>query len=320
MQEVQENKYHYLVALLMGVVGLLIILIFVSLRTGAENEGGTASTTIINTAPTVDSIVVTGAQTLNQAAYGSDGLATVTVAVQYTDSNSCYDVKTGSGTFLVGIYNDLNAGTTCDAAGELDYHDCYEENSYAGTFTCANDCVGLGDTVGTITCEFPFKHFAEPGTWEVYTSLYDGTAETVSTTASNIHTINTLGAIALNSTLVDFGSLSLGGVSTLDAADTITGVRNSGNQDVALKALTATGMSCSSYGIIPIVNLKIATSTSVAYVNKTVLSDSAVELGYTLSQQTVNGSASTGSLYWGLQIPSTGVAGTCTSSITVVGL
>ncbi len=198
--ENNENKFHYLTALLLGVVGLLIILIFVSLRSQADDTTRLAETTVTNTAPSVGDITLTGGlyaggtmdPALGPANVTSDTNSDLTVTFDYTDLNSCMTVDV-DGSFFVRLNK---SGESCGAS-QTDYDTCYEEDTTAaGTFACTDDCQDNDDTAATVECVFPITHFAEPGAWDVTVAVVDEGSGTDSATTS--FTMATNNAITLH--------------------------------------------------------------------------------------------------------------------------
>jgi hypothetical protein len=317
MNETMDNKYHYIVGILLGIVGLLIILIFVSLNSQADDNQGTASTTISNTAPTITAISLSGSGYSGGTHTGVENTTTSLVwSITYTDSNTCDEVE-NSGSFVskLALTSAIGSCTT----GSTDYLDCYEENSYSGAFTCTNDCTGTGDTEGTITCTFPLEHYVIDGTWTASTSISDGSGGAVST--STTFTVAKVTALELVDTVIDFGTLALGAES--NEATTI--VRNYGNDNGMGISVYTTDMNCSaSEDGIDASQMKVSSSTqgnqnwdSTAYLQLTTTTQS---INATLGRQTVSTTESSSTLYWALKIPASGVSGTCSSTVTVVGV
>ncbi|MBU2542189.1 hypothetical protein KJ785_01350 [Patescibacteria group bacterium] len=338
MQEAQENKYHYLVALMLAVVGLLIILIFVSMRSAAEENTGLASATITNTSPSITSLDISDAAgdpynettnllTLNEQTtndVSTPDTDTITLTVNYTDNNSCTEVETG-GTFLVSSFdNGVNTYVNCDITGESNEDNCYFSNTLGveNTITCADaGCDGTeSDTTGIITCEVPATFYTDPGDWTFYASVADAQ---YTVTSSMSFSVGTVAAIGLIDTTLDFGNMGLGATSTANAVS--TQVRNTGNShNLTLGSYTASNFNCSgSTNPILLTSLKISTTTNIGYESKPFSSAATqASLGQTVAKQ-IDGTYAEGTgketLYWGLLIPSTGVAGTCTTTVTVVG-
>ncbi len=342
----QENKSHYLIALLLGVVGLLIILIFVSMRSVAEEQAGIASATISNTAPTGAGLTITGAAYAAGAYSPTEGPSnagtsdtddTVTVKLSFTDANSCLEVA-DEGQIVIALARNGSEGpipTTCDAQTETDFDDCIAMTADLGVYTdgdytCTDNCSSDTQTNATVSCVGPFKHFMDVTNWRVYGSVTDGTGATTSATMT--FTVSGLTAIAVLDTSLDFGAMALSATSSANAVT--TRIRNTGNDvDMAIQAYAAANLDCSGSAVdINKNSLKISTSTNVGYESKLfTMGASAAGTGALVDDQDVVfgtetwtnfdvDSSAIRKLYFGLQIPATGVAGTCTTTVTVVGV
>ncbi len=326
----ETNKINYLFAGLLGIAGLLVILIFTNLSSQADTDAGTASTTISNTAPVIDLLTLadggggryaTQAYTTLEAPADANSPRTsdVTVTVDYTDDNTCDEVET-DGSFIVKLYKE-SIGTGACVEGNLDSYQCYEDTVLTtGDYSCSDACTGTGDAVGQIVCTIPVSHYADPGTWVVEATVTDGSGLT--DTASSSFTVNAVTAIGLIDTTLNFGTLALGATSTAGAVS--ASVRNTGNVDAAL-SIYGDDMTCSESGTIPIENIKLAT-TSIAYEALPYAvgtsTQNTTDLLTTLTRQssnTVTENTHKDTFYGGILIPSTLVAGSCTTTITVIG-
>lgn len=327
MLEANENKSHYVAALLLGVAGLLILLIFVSLRSNADSETGTAQTSVTNAAPTISSVALDGGANLSGSVFTPDlGPTNITsdtntnleVTLAYSDANSCNQVK-ARGSFFLRVHK---VGVTC-GSGDTNYNTCYEEDALsAGSFTCADDCIGEDGTAANIVCTFPMRHFVDPTNWVVDAGVTDENSS-AATDSNTTFTVASTTAIALLDTSLNFGELALGATSTQDAVT--TRVRNVGTVNTAVSTYGANFTCTQQINTFPVTKLKLASSTGSAYGNKTTLTTDQTSVGITLADQDANASFTDGNnqdyktFYWDLQIPATGVAGTCTSTVTIVG-
>lgn len=157
------------------------------------------------------------------------------------------------------------------------------------------------------TCTFDLQYYANNGTWTCKIRAYDAAASGTNQTNT---TINTLLALNIPST-INFGTMSLGDTST-NTTENETSVENYGNVLIDVD-LSGDDMSCSS-GTIPVGNIKYSDTDNTAYASMTALTTSATTLNLNVAQRT-NG-VSTKTTYWKIQIPSTGVGGSCTNTIT----
>ena len=98
MTETNDNRQHLIFAILLGIAGLLIILIFVTIKSQADDSSTSASVT--NASPSFDSIFIT---TTSVSTYQDNPVLTentttnVFVKGTFTDNNGCDEVTTTTG-------------------------------------------------------------------------------------------------------------------------------------------------------------------------------------------------------------------------------
>jgi len=329
----QENKTHYLVALLLGVVGLLIILIFVSMRSQAETGTATSSVSINNYTPTVDSVTIS----TESGGAGADVTllddSTVTVYVhgEYTDANGCDDVYTGTGYVSVALAPSGDLATCngnardsdqCYASQTIGGEDSFNptEDQASGTCTFSN-CVDAFDQTANFECTFPkFQFWADGGTWGTRVIVYDGT-DTSTAHSSETATVNTLTAIGLLDSSVNYGSMPV--ASTSGAFD-IT-IENTGNDEHLDIDLSGTLMTCTvgdfSKGDIPGIGAQRYFLTSgTPWLGMTALTGVATKLDTNVSDAEDDGLTATKptkNIYWRVKTPTFGVSGSCSSTVTI---
>ena len=154
------TRYHYLIALLLGVIGILIIAIFVSLRSQADDTSATSN--ITNSAPTIsdfyllfantragtsrgsftgiDASVVGGQKTIvlletDPSSTPVHGTTTLEFGVEFADDNGCREITAVSSTepsVTVRAYRNKNNGTSScytPAHHSSAQNDCYVETN-----------------------------------------------------------------------------------------------------------------------------------------------------------------------------------------------
>ncbi len=321
-----DSKQHALFALLLGIMGLLILLVFITIRSQADDASTTSGVT--NSLASVDSIVV-GLQ--------NDGLAdditltentttTVYVSGTFTDLNTCNDPANG-GQIKVALGRSSNF--TSDDCGAFDANDCVTEatamttGSGNGTYwDCSvGACDSSTDTTGTFVCNADLQYFLEPtdtGTYsadtlKVAVSIHDGTGfGSIATNTSQ--EANTTTAIALDDSSIDYGTVALGGTS---AEQTVV-VTNTGNSISGIKVnISGTDMSCNGQtGAIDKGQQHWSTTAAQAYGTMTALTGTAAQMFTSMAKATAAASPVTQSTYWKLQLPASGVGGTCAGTVT----
>lgn len=340
----QSEKSNYLAALSLGVIGLLIILIFVSIRSQADTAGGTATTNIDNVSPVVDSIETptyagTAVGTLFTPPASPDDIATnarttATVTYNISDANLCGDVAV-RGSWVAAIHHTDVADTACDVRGEAtgNTEKCFVATAAGASITddgadtgiqCSQSCAS-DDLTATITCTVPVYNYSLPGVWSADLYLTDEGALTGSRTGGSDFTVKSVSSISLQNGDLNFGAMALGATSTADSVTSY--VRNSGNQALAIAAYgDASTFSCTqkaNAATFPIANLTFSTSSGVSYGSKAGIMDTESVSVSSLAAQTevseIRDGTEYSTVYWGLQIPSSGVGGTCSTTITVSG-
>lgn len=341
MTETNDSRQHLIFAVLLGIAGLLIILIFVTIKSQADDtQDASTSAGVTNKSPTIDSLYIT------DVAYNGSGttldltentLTNVYIYGTYSDDNGCDEVATSTGGgsgYAAGVTTSLyrsGAGIGCTATTES----CYTGIS-CNTYACTP---GGTDTTGSFACTTTVQYYAEPtdsGTYSAQTwkatatsgdKYWDGTSITggnvttvgvASSTSSGVE-LSALVALGLgsdgNGGSIAYGSLALGGTS---AADVTLALKNTGNVTM-IPQVSGTAMTCSNGQTITAGYQKYATSTGVAYGSKKALTGSAVGIFHATNCFAVSTSTfnSTTNTQWMIQLPSTGIAGTCSGTNTV---
>lgn len=333
-----SSRQHYLFALLMFMSGLLIILIFLMVRSQADDTTTTLGVT--NTAPTVDSVHISGSAAVGDLATigPADNVNTTTyVWGTFTDVNGCGEVtSTNSGGIKAFLYNSTSTeGGLVDvdySCGSTNRQDCYLSASSSPTFGpltsdyCTFDpaeCTGGTDISGTYSCRFDLTYYATPAqTWTAKVWAIDRNASenaTSSAAGTATATLAALQAIDLNGASFNYGSVA----ANANSAEQNVVVYNSGNS-VTNFYYSGTDMACvlgsgAPAGTIPVASIHVTSTASVAYASMDALTTSPVadSKPVALARRTA-GAASTQAVYSILNVPnSSGIAGTCTGTMTI---
>lgn len=332
MQET-SNSRHYLVALLLGIVGLLIILVFVSLRSQADQTSTQA--TISNATPefVAGSIGVSDGSTSPTTSEATvnlsteSGTSTIYAFAEYRDYNGCSTVSSANGF----IYH--STISNCGTPGSQNDLNCYMDGtaySMSGA-TCTLNTAGLdscdssSDTEGDIICSFDVWSFADAtnagsqyanNNWVAGFTVTDS-SDAVAATSTATFELAELAALTINTTSMNFGSLSLGQVSP---TSTVV-ITNSGNDNTLGVTTDGNNWACT-LGAFSSEYLRI--STTSPNVDWGTLASSAMDttaknIGVSIAKQTTSGTASTLSSYWWLKIPASGDLGGSSASSTLSG-
>lgn len=315
---IDESKSHYILGLLLFMTGLLVLLVVVVIRSQADDSS--TSVTITNDSPTINTITIS---TSTEAAYPASFIdlnenttKMVYVHGQYTDNNGCADVA-ASGTLAFKFYRSgVGGGSDCSQNDSS----CYDQNSTS--YNCnpsmaSNPCAGGTQISANYECSVPLQFFADAtdaGTynaqnWVALITAYDETS--ASGSASSTTEINTLTALDVTPS-INYGSLSLGATSGYDATSTIT---NTGNNDALNTDLSGTPMACT-VGTIPVANQHYSITGGFTYSGALALSSTPTTYGLSLNKATSVGTPSTKDIYWKIQIPGSGLSGSCSGTTT----
>jgi len=313
MIESNESRQHYLFAILLFIAGLLIILIFLTVRSQADDT--TASASVSNATPTIDSVTIaesTGGADSDAITPVAGSTKTVYVHGAFHDDNGCAEVTAAAQGVKVLLYSP-NTTSSCDT----DNADCYEND---GGVACSyTNCAVGTDTVANYECQFALQYYADPGDWTAYVTANDGTA-TSTADSSNTTTLAEITGISLSGS-INYGGVSLGGTSTIGTGSTIS-MSNKGNVTEDYR-FSGSNMTCD-VGTVDVGQQHYASglggiNSSTAYASLYALGSSASTVQHDMAKATASAQSTTSS-YWQITLPSNGVSGTCTGTITVTGI
>jgi hypothetical protein len=120
-------------------------------------------------------------------------------------------------------------------------------------------------------------------------------------------------------TSITYGELALNGI-TGDTTDFDTTVTNTGNKasiGTQVKSGAATAMACT-IGTIPVGNEKYDDVSTTAYASKIALTAGDVTVADVAAAK--GASSNTDTVGWGLQMPETGVDGSCTGTVVFTAI
>ena len=260
----QESKTHWIFALLLGIAGLLILLIFINVRSKADGTNGTSSTAALSNAapyltavqtctnandPGTSAVCSTGA---NPSSYtvaecsdiggtctGDAAKTYIRVTGNYTDPNGCSEVTARTASpwdaITILIATSSGNGTLDNGINGVNYWSIGATGSTDGTCTFSTCATGVTD--GTFNCKVALRYNMEPDTtnhWRAWVQLNDGsTTSTYTTYTSSTFDIDATLAIAVPATLT-FTQGSNGGGSPLIASSTDSGIAAATSGDTSL--------------------------------------------------------------------------------------
>lgn len=191
------------------------------------------------------------------------------------------------------------------------------ENHY--TSSCVSDGDGLG-TSETYTCSFDVQHYADPtddgsiystSDWLFLATPSDGTG--VGTSDSVSVEMYTLTAFSVNTSSLDFGTLSLG--SDTGSINEEIEITNEGNVNLDFN-INGNDMTCTS-GVLGVSYLKYSLSSFDYSMEGTALSSAPTQVSLNLGKGSEIEALPVDYLYFGLGFPSSGIGGTCSGTITL---
>lgn len=311
MIESQEGRQHYLFAVLLFIAGLLIILIFLTVRSQADDTESSA--TISNATPTVSAVTVATASagsavaTIDSITEGSTD--TVYIHGTITDQNGCEDI-TGANQGVKMVFYGPGTNAACDQ----DTADCFiadDGGVYTNSCSTAGCSAGTGDTDLTFECQITAQFYSDPGEWTVSVTANDGTVSSSANTATT-STVAELVGLNLGSG-IDYGTLAVGATS---ASDVSLSVENYGNVELDVN-YQGTQMTCDTL-YIATGSQKYHLTADTAYGSMVTLTEDDVIAQHDLAKRT-QGSASSENSYWKLNVDA-GVEGTCTGTVTATAV
>lgn len=199
----------------------------------------------------------------------------------------------------------------------LDDNECYTAQTMSFT-----NCSGAGDTTANFLMTIPVKNFADPTdtgshsseNWVVKAKVVD--AVDASSTDQITFEMNSLAGFSIVPEALDYGSLTIG---ELSAAQGIT-LTNTGNTGVNANIKADHDMTSSLPGFsdIPSTNVHYSLSSGMNFATSTGVTTSDVLFTLGLAQQTVDTDpAPSVPAYFMLQVPSSGVYGTYSNTLTL---
>lgn len=311
-----NNSAHYLLGSLFFVAGLLVLIFVINLQSRANDSSTQVNVT--NSPPTVNTVYFSetseGAQ-ISDLSLNENTSKTLYIYGSYTDDNGCSDVTSLNFT----LYGGSSIGGANCPQNDLN---CYNQNStgYSCNFTsvASDQCTGGTDTTANYVCSVPVQYFADATDDGPY-SANDWVARVTATDNSSstgyldsaLLTVNTLTALDVGSS-INYGSLALGATS---AADVPLPITNTGNKIGLNVNASGTNMTCTA-GSIPASNQHYSTLAGQLYSYTLALNTFPTLISFGIPKAASVSSPSTENLYWRLQIPSTGINGSCTGTST----
>jgi hypothetical protein len=331
MQESQNsNALHWILGAALLLISLFVVISLVNVKSQADNVS--SDVTITNADPVLSGIIITDADDLSNdsdiiPSAGANNIIYIKGII--TDNNGEEQIAAGTGKMAVAFYE---AGTTCAVEGLAAEDDnyCYKSATSNHTTVSANaDAAGpcviteaYGDaTQAAFSCPITLGFNANStvtgggasgANWIASVKVIDAVAGTDTNAASTVE-IGLQSALDIEAS-ISYGTLGLGAATAVpaDAGDTLV-LTQEGNDQMTVKVSSADAMTCT-LGTIPVANQEYSL-VSFTHGSGSDLSGTPTATGVLVDYYTT--SLTTDDLFFGIQIPSTGVAGTCTGTIVV---
>jgi len=256
----------------------------------AQNTTSSTSVSVGNSTPVVSGVTISSTTIVLIA----NATKTITVSFSVSDSNGCNDVFT-SGNVTTTLYR-TSLGNSCTA----DNLNCYRVT------TTTNNCTNQTSANATSTFELWYIAQATDASssfptdsWRATAEAKDGAAATHSAN-SGTSTVQTLTAINISPTSINYGTVSAG--TNTGALNQTTTVANAGNSSSTLTVNGSTQLT-SGGNVIDYSNQKFGT-TSVTYASlpQSLATSAAAVSGFRLNPN-INLTPTSGPVYWGLAVP-----------------
>ena len=292
---------------------LTLACIAVFLMLGIVNAE-TASTS----ASVTNSVPVASSAALPVITLTSNTTTNVRGNITITDNNGCEDITSVTSTLF---RTNITGGS-----GAADNN----RTHYSATCVSNSDCTAGGsDLTETYNCTFSMTHYADPTdagslyaatNWTFNVTPSDGTT---GTSDSTVQELNTLTSLSLDTSSVAFGTLALG--ADTGSSNTNTTIANHGNEglDVSLTGFGSSAgdnlsMTCT-IGTTAINKLEY-NNTGFTYGGGIALTNTTTELDLDIAQGSDSTPRPTKDVRYGFGLPSTGVEGSCTGTLTITAV
>ncbi len=289
------------------IVSIYLTVVFVldspNVLADGDNDDLDANVTIGTAAPSVGAISCVGGTTLT---LNAETTKLLNCSATITDSNGYQDIISVRGTFH-------------NSTSESDGGDTRDNYKNA---TCVFTNTGSG-TDRNIECAFTVWYHANPADWTVYFNATDNGGLTGNNTATI--TVDTLIALNVTETAIDFETVALGGTSN----EITTAIKNTGNVIIDLninETLYGGYMNCTDADSDDIqtdaagTGIRYNTTTSFTFSDtpwNLTASNPLVNVSWAEADESSTPTAPTNDLYWLLKLPSSGLKGDCSTVVRI---
>lgn len=289
---------------LVAILAIAVVSFFFVARTIWAASNLNSSVTVGVAVPTISSVTITPSAPI---VLTTNTTTPITVTAIIADNNGCSALDNGTRT--IELYR-TSLGAACGANNQ----NCYTASAFTATSSCS------GGTSENVTTTFNVYYFAQAtdasssfpaDSWQATVSVTSN-ANTTSTANSATTSLQTLTAINITTSSINYGTLSAS--STSGSTNQTTTIANAGNSSTTLN-LSGTAFVSGSNNFATSSQHYATTSFSYGG-NEQALSGAATAVsGFLLTAPTsTNTVAST--IFWGVSIPAATASGTYTATTT----
>jgi len=298
--------------LVLAVMFLSVVMIWqVATMTGfaaGQNETVPTNVTAQNEMHTVSAITCDGDNIITPSPCQN---VTVNCWAIVNDSNGAVDISNVRA--LLGT--DLSG---CTFASSENVAQCYK--NYNCSYTT------IDDYARNYTCNFTFRHFASVTTsslnnWSALFDTNDTDGQYVQSQATSLMYVENMTALDIVETNLDFGTMALG-TQTPTNNETNSTIKNCGNGRMYVN-VSGTNLPCSGTGSISVGTLRYNGTYGTNYTFDTNLTTSSKMIprfasGNNYTPTAINdvGALGNSSVYWQINIPTSGLSGICSGNVT----
>ncbi|MDP2631295.1 MAG: hypothetical protein Q8P30_00825, partial [Candidatus Uhrbacteria bacterium] len=303
-----------------------------------DGDAGTLSLALVEAPPPEGSL-----NTIVVVTNSSPSVANVKICDDSADGSSCAN----SSTILPAIGADKNFDIFADVTDLNGFSDissvsgvfyrsgvgssCTPDKNQCYTLSCSVDAMDVGLETHRYLCDVAVAYWIDPTTgsaddysaqnWVMSITVTDVSSAFNSNT--NTTEVNELTSVSFPAS-VDFGGRTLGSDTNASQNQDLFS-ENLGNTDADLNARADAGtLTCSVDGSIPAGNIKFGNTDSdyASLITALTTSDQEIDLEVSPSDgalivRTSESTSVSGYSHWGIEIPSSGVGGTCSGTTTI---
>ncbi|MFA5185264.1 MAG: hypothetical protein WC551_02165 [Patescibacteria group bacterium] len=308
-----------MLSVLFTLIAIVAIIALVMLKSKADTA--TEEVSVNAASPAVDTVTIVDQDTIPVDAAGltphEGDTNTVTVSGSVSDPNGCSDIDS----VAVALYR------TSVGLQEV----MQQADNYAGTATVSG-CTGGDDTTADYTVNIATTNFVNPtdpgspfatDNWTVSVTSTDKTIGVGGLKGNNTlpFEVNSLSAFTTAES-IDYGTVALG-ADSLEKTVTFT---NTGNRavDTTVRANNDMTEPTGNFAVIPVGNVHYAIGQNFVYgtADAAVSKTAAETFAIGLAKQSLNlpGNVPTVDTYWKLRMPTSGVNGTYSNTLTLTAV